>query len=72
VVAVESARGAELQSASGQLVRPVCAPHRASLFTGKYQSGSGMVINELRLGPEHECFGQVLARGGYRTASLGK
>ena len=51
---------------------PVCAPHRASLLTGKYQSSTGMVINELRLSPEHECFGQVLARGGYRTAYLGK
>ncbi len=51
---------------------PVCAPHRASLLTGKYQSSTGMVINELRLSPEHECFGHVLARGGYRTAYLGK
>src|SRR5258707_8465059 len=35
---------------------PVCAPHRASLITGKCQSSTGMVINELRLSPEHECF----------------
>src|SRR5690348_15935214 len=32
---------------------PVCAPHRASLLTGKCQSSTGMVINELRLSPEH-------------------
>jgi arylsulfatase A-like enzyme len=51
---------------------PVCAPHRASLMTGKYQSSTGMVINELRLSPEHESFGQVLTRGGYQTAYLGK
>lgn len=51
---------------------PVCAPHRASLITGKCQSSTGMVINELRLSPEHETFGQALARGGYRTAYLGK
>jgi arylsulfatase A-like enzyme len=51
---------------------PVCAPHRASLLTGKYQSSTGMVINELRLSPEHECLGHVLARSGYRTAYLGK
>ena len=51
---------------------PVCAPHRASLLTGKYQSSTGMVINELRLSPEHECFGHALKRGGYRTAYLGK
>ena len=41
---------------------PVCAPYRASLFTGKYQSSNGMVINELRLSPEHECLGHVLTR----------
>jgi arylsulfatase A-like enzyme len=51
---------------------PVCAPHRASLMTGKYQSSTGMVINELRLSPEHECFGHVLSRHGYQTAYLGK
>ena len=51
---------------------PVCAPHRASLITGKCQSSTGMVINELRLSPEHETFGHVLTRGGYRTAYLGK
>jgi arylsulfatase A-like enzyme len=51
---------------------PVCAPYRASLFTGKYQSSTGMVINELRLSPEHECLGHVLTRGHYRTAYIGK
>jgi arylsulfatase A-like enzyme len=51
---------------------PVCAPHRASLMTGKCQSSTGMVINELRLSPEHECLGHVLTRGGYRTAYIGK
>ena len=51
---------------------PVCAPYRASLLTGKYQSGTGMVINELRLSPEHECLGHVLTRNAYRTAYIGK
>ncbi len=51
---------------------PVCAPYRASLMTGKYQSSTGMVINELRLSPQHECFGQVLSKGGYDTAYIGK
>jgi len=51
---------------------PVCAPYRASLMTGKYQSSTGMVINELRLSPEHECFGHALSRGGYDTAYIGK
>jgi arylsulfatase A-like enzyme len=51
---------------------PVCAPYRASLMTGKYQSSTGMVINELRLSPEHECFGHVLEKAGYKTAYIGK
>ncbi|HTL27700.1 MAG TPA: sulfatase-like hydrolase/transferase, partial [Tepidisphaeraceae bacterium] len=51
---------------------PVCAPYRASLFTGKYQSSNGMVINELRLSPDHDCFGHALTRGGYDTAYVGK
>lgn len=41
-------------------------------MTGKHQSSTGMVINELRLSPEHECFGHALERGGYRTAYIGK
>jgi len=51
---------------------PVCAPYRASLFTGKYSSSTGMVINELRLSPEHRCLGHVLTEGGYETAYIGK
>jgi len=51
---------------------PVCAPYRASLFTGKYSSSTGMVINELRMNPEHECFGHVLTQHGYHTAYIGK
>lgn len=51
---------------------PVCAPYRASLMTGKYQSSTGMVINEIRLSPEHDCFGHALTRAGYNTAYIGK
>lgn len=51
---------------------PVCAAYRASLMTGKYTTSTGMVINELRLSPEHECFGHVLTRAGYETGYIGK
>jgi arylsulfatase A-like enzyme len=51
---------------------PVCAPYRASLWTGKYSSSTGMVINELRLGTEHRCLGHVLTDAGYETAYIGK
>jgi len=51
---------------------PVCAPYRASLFTGKYSSSTGMVINELRMNTSHECFAHVLKRAGYDVPYIGK
>ena len=52
---------------------PMCAPYRASLFTGKYSSSTGMVINELRINPQHHVgLGQVLTTGGYETYYIGK
>lgn len=51
---------------------PVCGPYRASLFTGKYSSSTGMVINELRISPDHRCLGHVLQESGYITAYIGK
>jgi len=52
---------------------PMCAPYRASLFTGKYSSSTGMVINELRINPDHhDALGQVLTKGGYTTYYIGK
>lgn len=53
---------------------PVCAAYRASLWTGKYTTSTGMVINELRLNPDHHpnAFGRVLTRNGYQTSYIGK
>ncbi|MCL2363715.1 MAG: sulfatase [Defluviitaleaceae bacterium] len=51
---------------------PVCAPYRASLFTGKYTPSTGMVINEIRLATNHRCFGHVLNESGYDTSYIGK
>jgi arylsulfatase A-like enzyme len=51
---------------------PVCAPYRASLFTGKYTTSTGMVINELRMNTNHTFLAQVLTRNGYDTAYIGK
>ena len=51
---------------------PVCAPYRASLFTGKYTTSTGMVINEIRLNPNHRSMANVLNDGGYTTAYIGK
>ena len=44
---------------------PVCSAYRASLFTGKYATSTGMVINELRLNPgHHEFLAGVLSKAG--------
>ncbi len=51
---------------------PMCAPMRASLFTGKYPSSTGMVINELRVMPDPDAFGHVLENHGYHTGYIGK
>ncbi|MCX7796483.1 MAG: sulfatase [bacterium] len=51
---------------------PLCAPYRASLFTGKYTTSTGMVINELRINPNHKCFAHILTQNGYETAYIGK
>lgn len=51
---------------------PMCGPYRASLFTGKYSSSTGMVINELRINANHRGWGHVLHDGGYDTYYIGK
>lgn len=51
---------------------PVCAPYRASLFTGKYTTSTGMVINEIRMNTRHHTFADVLRENGYETAYIGK
>lgn len=53
-------------------VSPVCAAYRASLFTGKYTSSTGMVINEIRMNPNHRCIGHVVGEAGYEQAYIGK
>ncbi len=51
---------------------PVCAAYRASLMTGLYTTSTGMVINELRMNPNHDCLAHVLTRNGYETGYIGK
>ena len=53
---------------------PVCSAYRASLFTGKYTTSTGMVINEIRLNPDHHprCLAHCLGDEGYALGYIGK
>ncbi len=51
---------------------PVCCATRASLLTGKYTSSTGMVINEIRMNPDHKCLAHMLTDLGYETGYIGK
>jgi arylsulfatase A-like enzyme len=51
---------------------PVCSAFRGSLMTGKYASSTGIVVNELRMNPNHDTFAHVLKLAGYRTDHIGK
>jgi len=51
---------------------PVCTAYRGSLMTGKYASSTGIVVNELRVNNNQQCFGHILTQAGYDTGYFGK
>ncbi len=51
---------------------PVCMPNRASLMTGRMPSVHGLRTNGCLLPKRANTFVDVLAKAGYRTASIGK
>lgn len=69
---IDKFAGESMNFCSAVSVYPVCAPHRASLFTGKYPSSTGMVINEIRCMPDKDAIGHVLTDNGYNTGYIGK
>lgn len=61
-----------VQFSNAVSVMPVCAAYRASLLTGKYPSGHGMVINEVNMNPNHTTIAHVLKEAGYNLGYVGK
>ena len=51
---------------------PICCPFRASMLTGKYAQGHGMVQNHFPLRGGQTFLAEVLRDEGYRTGYIGK
>ncbi len=51
---------------------PICCPFRASMLTGKYAQGHGMVQNHFPLRGDQTFLAECMADAGYRTGYVGK
>lgn len=65
-----AARGSRFENF--HVASPVCMPNRASLMTGRMPSVHGLRHNGCLLPKRANTFVDVMAKGGYRTASIGK
>src|SRR4051794_33148933 len=65
-----ASRGCLFRSAISN--QPVCAPARASMFTGQYPSKHGIWRNSLGLAPDAVTLGGVMKQAGYSTNYIGK
>ena len=69
---IDALAAAGTRFANFQVTSPVCMPNRASFMTGRYPSTHGLRYNGCVLPTDSNCFTDVLAAAGYRTASIGK
>ena len=51
---------------------PLCAPSRASFFTGLYPHATGVPINHVSMNDDMVTFAEVLRRQSYKTGYIGK
>lgn len=69
---IDKFAGQSLNFENAVSVTPVSAPHRSCLFTGKYTSSTGMVINEINMNPNHRTIAHILTDAGYDLGYIGK
>ena len=65
-----ASRGVLFRSAISN--QPVCAPARASIFTGQYPSKHGVWRNAIGLAEDAVTLGSVMKQAGYSTNYIGK
>jgi len=65
-----AARGVLFRNAFSN--QPVCAPARASIFTGRYPAKHGVWRNAIALGEDAVTFPKLLKQAGYSTNYIGK
>lgn len=51
---------------------PLSAPYRASLFTGKYSTSTGVIADDIKINPNQQTFASILKDNGYKTSYIGK
>jgi arylsulfatase A-like enzyme len=51
---------------------PVCCPARASILTGLYPLGHGVIINDVELDPRTPSIARLFSTAGYSTGYIGK
>ena len=69
---IDALAGSGTRFENFHVASPVCMPNRASLMTGRYPTVHGLRHNGCTLSQNANTFVDVLAKGGYHTAAIGK